>query len=97
MKHFLRTASFAKKFLDPTDYETSRYVNYVKHLIVLTKIRTSKVCARSITYRQFDKFKVADKNRAKSMLNLFYKFSDYRMALCFIENLNYSRYLPQVY
>ena len=51
MKHLLRTASFAKKFLDPTDYDSSRYVNYVKHLVVLTKMRNSTVCARAITYK----------------------------------------------
>lgn len=41
MKHLLRTASFAKKFTDSTDYDKDRYVNVVKHLIVLTKLRHS--------------------------------------------------------
>jgi len=41
MKHLLRTASFAKKFTDSTDYDKDRYVNVVKHLIVLTKLRNS--------------------------------------------------------
>lgn len=41
MKHLLRTASFAKKFVDPNDYDANRYVNIVKTLIVLTKLRNS--------------------------------------------------------
>ena len=49
MKHLLRTASFAKKFTDSTDYDKDRYVNVVKHLIVLTKLRHSNVFSRAIT------------------------------------------------
>jgi hypothetical protein len=44
MKHILRTASFAKKFCDPNDYDPNRYVNVVKHMIVLTKLRHSEAC-----------------------------------------------------
>jgi len=50
MKHILRTASFSKKFSDPGDFDPNRYVNVVKHMIVLTKQRHSAVCARAITY-----------------------------------------------
>lgn len=41
LKHLLRTASFAKTFIDPTDYDSNKYVNTVKNMIVLTKLRNS--------------------------------------------------------
>lgn len=91
MKHVLRTASFAKKFCDPNYFDPNRYVNVVKHMIVLSKLRNSKVCDRAITYTQFEKYK------PKRMLKLLYKFRDYQNALTLIENLNYKQYLPQVY
>ena len=91
MKHILRTASFAKKFSDPNDFDPNRYVNVVKHMIVLTKLRHSKICARAITYQQFEKYK------PKRMLKLLYKFRDYKHAFTLIDNLNYKQYLPQVY
>ena len=91
MKHLLRTASFAKKFTDKSNYEQDYYVNVVKHLIVLTKLRHSKDCARAITHEQFHQYK------AKKMLKLLYKYRDYQLALCLIDNLNYRQYLPQVY
>lgn len=43
MKHLLRTCAFAKKFVDPVDFDANRYVNTVKHMIVLTKLRNSPV------------------------------------------------------
>lgn len=91
MKHILKTASFAKKFTEPSDFDPNRYVNVVKHMIVLTKLRHSKVCARAITYHQFEKYK------PKRMLKLLYKFRDYPLALTLIDNLNFKQYLPQVY
>lgn len=91
MKHLLRTASFAKKFTDKTDFEQDRYVNVVNHLIVLTKLRYSKVCARAITYDQFEKYK------PKHVLKLLYRYRDYKLALQLIEFLNFKQYLPQVY
>ena len=91
MKHVLRTASFAKKFCNPVDFDPNRYINVVKHMIVLTKLRNSKICGRAITFAQFEKYK------AKRMLKLLYKFRDYNNALVLIENLNYKQYLPQVY
>lgn len=51
MKHLLRTASFAKTFSDPAEYDSNKYVNIVKHMIVLTKIRNSQQCARAMTYK----------------------------------------------
>ena len=49
LKHLLRTASLAKNFADIKDYDPTRYVNVVKNMIVLTKLRHSKICARAIT------------------------------------------------
>ena len=88
MKHLLRTACFAKKFSDPVDFDPNRYVNVVKHMIVLTKLRNSSVCARAITYQQFEKYK------AKRILKLLYKYRDYKQALTLIDNLNFKQYLP---
>ena len=42
LKHLLRTASFAKTFVDANDYDSNKYVNIVKHMIVLTKLRNSQ-------------------------------------------------------
>ena len=53
MKHLLSTASFAKKYSDPSKLDPNEYVDIVKHSIVLTKIRNSKVLARAITFDQF--------------------------------------------
>ena len=41
LKHLLRTASFAKKFADPNEFDANRYVHIVKNMIVLTKLRYS--------------------------------------------------------
>lgn len=49
LKHLLRTASFAKTFVDPADYDSNKYVNIVKHMIVLTKLRNSP----NVTYVVF--------------------------------------------
>jgi hypothetical protein len=84
MKHILKTACFAKKFSDPNDFDPNRYVNVVKHMIVLTKLRHSDVCARAITYQQFEKYK------PKRILKLLYKFRDYKHALTLIDNLNFK-------
>jgi len=91
MKHILRTASFAKKFSDAQDFDPNRYVNVVKHMIVLSKLRDSNICGRAVTYTQFEKYK------PKRMLKLLYKFRDYKHAITLIENLNYKQFLPQVY
>jgi hypothetical protein len=71
MKHMLKTASFAKKFTTPEQLDPNRYVNVVKHMIVLSQIRHSEVCARAITYKQFETY------RPKNILNLLLKFRDY--------------------
>ena len=51
MKHLIRTASFAKTFPEASGYEGNNYVNIVKHMVVLTKLRNSINCARAITYK----------------------------------------------
>ena len=51
LKHLLRTASFAKKFADIKEYDPASYVNVVRNMIVLTKIRHSKICPRKITWK----------------------------------------------
>lgn len=66
-------------------------MNVVKHMVVLSKMRHSQVCARAVTYQQFEKYK------PKRMLKLLYKFRDYKHALTLIDNLNFKQYLPQVY
>lgn len=41
MKHLLRTASFAKTFPEASGYDSNKYVEIAKTLIVLTKLRNS--------------------------------------------------------
>lgn len=72
LKHILRTASFARKFSESSEFDPNRYVNVVKHMIVLSKLRHSQICGRAITYNQFEKYK------PKRMLKLLYKFRDYK-------------------
>mmetsp|Transcript_23833 Transcript_23833/g.31908 ORF Transcript_23833/g.31908 Transcript_23833/m.31908 type:complete len:181 (-) Transcript_23833:1368-1910(-) len=82
LKHLLTTASFAKKFCDPTDFAPDHYVDVVKHSIVLTKMRHSAHFARAITYTQLDKYK------AKNIIRLLIKYRDYKLAILVIEQLN---------
>ena len=78
----LTTASFAKKFCDPTDFDPNQYVNLVKHSIVLTKMRNSPNFARAMTFQQLKQFK------AKNIIKLLLKYRDYRLAILVIEQLN---------
>ena len=92
MKHLLRTASFAKTFPEAAGaFDSNEYVEKVKTLVVLTKIRNSPNCARAITYKQFDKFK------AKNVLRLMLRFRDYHLAIVMIEHLNLKQYISLVY
>ena len=91
MKHLMRTASFAKTFPEASGYDSSKYVDFLKTMIVLTKLRNSSNCARALTYKQFEKFK------PKNILKLMLKFRDYRLALLMIEQLNLKQYIPLVY
>jgi hypothetical protein len=91
MKHLIRTASFAKTFPEAAGYESSNYVNIVKHMVVLTKLRNSINCGRAITYKQFERFK------AKNILKLMLKFRDYRLALLMIDQLSLKQYQSMVY
>lgn len=78
LKHLLAAASFAKKFCDASRIGenkfkdlSSKYVNVVKHSIVLTKLRSSQIFARAMTYKQFENVK------AKNMIRPLLKFRDY--------------------
>ena len=75
LKHILSTASFAKKYIDAQDFDpdrSKRYVDVVKHMTVLTKLRHSNICPRAITYQQFEKYTPG------KMLKLLFKFRDYK-------------------
>lgn len=50
MKHLIRTASFAKTFPEASGYDSNNYVNKVKNMIVLTKIRNSLNVIKFFTY-----------------------------------------------
>jgi hypothetical protein len=91
MKHLLRTASFAKTFPEAATYDSNQYVNTVKHMVILTKLRNSQNCGRAMTYKQFEKVK------AKNVLKLLLKFRDYRLSLLMIDQLNLKQYVPLVY
>jgi len=91
MKYLLRTASFAKTFPEASTFDSNEYVEKVKTLVVLTKLRNSSQCARAITFKQFDKFK------AKNVLKLMLRFRDYHLATVMIEQLNMKQYISMVY
>lgn len=52
MKHLIRTASFAKTFPEASGYDSNNYVNKVKNMIVLTKIRNSLNVRESLLFIQ---------------------------------------------
>ena len=79
MKYLLRTASFAKTFPEASTFDSNEYVEKIKTLVVLTKLRNSSQCARAITFKQFDKFK------AKNVLKLMLRLRDYHLATVMIE------------
>jgi hypothetical protein len=76
------TASFAKKFVDPNDFDPAEYVNLVRATIVYTKLRHSKVFPRSITKMQGDLVK------PKNLLKQVVKFRDYALALQLVDQAN---------
>ena len=51
VKHLLRTAGFAKTFPEAVGFDSNVYVEKVKTIMVLTKIRNSPNCGRAITYK----------------------------------------------
>jgi len=53
MKHLLKTASFAKTFPEADGFDNKFYVEMVKTLVTMSKIRNSPTCARAITYNQY--------------------------------------------
>jgi hypothetical protein len=82
MKHLLRTASFAKTFPEADGFDNKYYVDMVKTLVTLSKIRNSATCARAITYNQFKQLK------PKALLTQLLLFRDYQLAMDMIENLD---------
>ena len=82
MKHLLRTASFAKTFPEAKDFDSKQYVDMVRTLLVLSKIRNSATCARAITYKQFKQL------MPKTLLRQLLKFRDYKLAMEMIEQLD---------
>jgi len=91
LKHLLVTASFAKKFTDPSDFDPANYVKLVRETIVYTKLRHSKVFCRSITKAQ------ADKVKPKNLLRFTVKYRDYSLALQLVELANMRHLMSNVY
>ena len=91
LKHLLVTASFAKKFTDPSDFEPQIYVKLVRETIVYTKLRHSKVFPRSMTKIQGDKVK------HKNLLRLMIKYRDYALAMQLVEMANMRHLMSSVY
>ncbi len=91
LKHILKTASFAKKFIDPTEFDSNIYVDSIKKLIVITKLRASKMCQRSITFKQFEKLK------PKNILKILIRFRDFELAVGMAETLNQKHFLCSIY
>jgi len=82
---------FAKKFVEPSDFDSNAYVDFVNKMIVVTKIRNSKFCARAITAKQIEKLK------PKNMLALLLKHRDYFLAEKMVEVLNLRKLTSQIY
>ena len=91
MKHLLRTASFAKTFPEADGFDNKYYVDMVKTLVTLSKIRNSATCARAITYNQFKQLK------PKALLTQLLLFRDYQLAMDMIENLDLKQYTNMIY
>jgi len=91
LKHIIKTASFAKKFSDPSLLDPNQYVDLVKHSIVLTAMRNSRIMPRAITYVQFQNFK------AKNVVRILLKYRDYKLAIKLAEQLSKRNILSSIY
>ena len=91
MKHLLRTASFAKTFPEAHGFDNKYYVEMVRTLVILSKIRNSHSCARAITYNQFKFLK------PKTLLTQLLRFHDYQLAMEMIEQLDMKQYTYMIY
>jgi len=91
MKYLLRTASFAKTFPEANGFDNKLYVDMVKTLVTLSKLRNSSNCARAITYNQFKQLK------PKTILSQLLLFRDYQLAMDMIEQLDLKQYTYMIY
>lgn len=88
LMHLLRTASFAKKFLKPSQLaviDPNSYVELVRLSTVLTKVRNSSLMSRAITYNQLKALK------PKKLLPLLLKYGDFPLATMIIELLGIDK------
>ena len=91
LKHLLTTASFAKKFMDPTNIDPNKYVTLVRYSILYTKLRHSQVFPRTITFKQGDKLK------SKNLLKLIVKYRDYATGLQMVDHFNMRHLMSAIY
>jgi hypothetical protein len=81
-KLLCEVASFGKKKIDSESYSSDLYVQTIKYLSLINKLRHSKKCRRAITYKQLKTI------TPKVILPMQLKYRDYFLVLRESKNLH---------
>ena len=85
-------ASFGKKKIEAESYNSDMYVQIIRSLSLINKLRYSSKCRRAITYKQLKAI------TPKNLLPIQLKYGDYFLVLKEAKNLNLKqRYTNMVY
>ena len=92
IKHFLNTACFALAFPEASKFDRKLYVDRLKILSILIKVRNSNNCPRAMTFKQFEKLS------ERRLLKLLLRFRDHYISIQIIDILPFMRhYLTRVF
>lgn len=81
-KLLCEVACFGKKKIDAKDYSSDVYVQIIKYLSLINKLRYSTKCRRAITYKQLKDI------TPKVLLPVQLKYRDYFLVMREAKNLN---------
>lgn len=91
-KLLCEVASFGKKKIEAEAYNSDMYVQIIKSLSLINKLRYSSKCRRAITYKQLKAI------TPKNLLPIQLKYGDYFLVLKEAKNLNLKqKYTNMVY
>lgn len=81
-KLLCEVASFGKKKIEADQYNSDMYVQIIKYLSLINKLRYSSKCRRAITYKQLKAI------NPKVLLPIQLKYRDYFLVIKEVKNLN---------
>mmetsp|Transcript_22396 Transcript_22396/g.22179 ORF Transcript_22396/g.22179 Transcript_22396/m.22179 type:complete len:564 (+) Transcript_22396:959-2650(+) len=91
-KLLCEVASFGKKKISSEEYSSDMYVQTIKYLSLINKLRFSEKCRRAITYKQLKNI------NPRNLLPIQLKYRDYFLVLRTVKNLNLKqRYVNMCY